>query len=73
MPRALPTSVRARSGFHVGQKIKTNARFRQVSPRSKANDGWGRVMWFCRGTEVRCLFPQLNATYMLDERFIEAV
>ena len=73
MPRALPTSVRSRSGFHVGQKIRTNGRFRKVSPRSKVNNGYGRLMWFCRGTEVQCMFPHLSVAYRIDERFIEAV
>jgi hypothetical protein len=69
--KSTPTTVH-RGNFGVGQLVKTNAAYRRIYPRSLANRGIGRVMWFCRGTELRVMFPGMTNPLQIDERFLEA-
>lgn len=66
-------TLHERGAFHVGQLVHTNAAFKRAYPRSRASKGVGRIMWFCRGTEVRVIFtfPTGEMSMQIDERFLE--
>ncbi len=60
-----------RNGLHIGARVRTNARYRGLHPKSRLL--LGEVLYFCRGTECRVHFDGRLYATQIDQRFLELV